>query len=89
MAWDPPYHYRYRVVEGSPFVCHQGDVQLEERNGGTELTWRIRFRPRIRGTGAILRMVMQQMLTSALRNRLKPLIESSSGDGYGRQYADN
>ena len=89
VAWDPPFRYRYRVVEGSPFVCHQGDVQLEERNGGTELTWRIRFRPRIRGTGAILRTVMQQMLKSALRNRLKPLIESSSGDGNGRQSADN
>jgi len=76
VGWEPPHVCRYRVVDGSPFVAHQGELQLAERNGGTELTWRIRFRPRVPGTGPLLRALMGRLLESALRQRLKPLVES-------------
>ena len=80
VGWDPPRSCRYRVIAGSPFVEHQGELQLEPRDGGTELTWRIRFRPKLPGTGAALRALLNHMLADALARRLKPLIESRPGD---------
>lgn len=84
VGWDPPYSCRYRVIAGSPFVEHQGELQLEPRNGGTELTWRIRFRPRLPGTGTALRMLLKRMLQDALARRLKPLIETTRRDSIER-----
>ena len=79
VGWDPPHACRYRVIAGSPFVAHQGELLLEPRDGGTELTWRIRYRPKLPGTGAALRALMKRMLADALVRRLKPLIESKTG----------
>ena len=45
LAWNPPHGYRYRVTQGSPFVCHQGEVRLQPVGSATELVWTIRFRP--------------------------------------------
>ena len=52
LAWNPPHAYRYRVTQGSPFVCHQGEIRLQPVGRAIELVWTIRFRPRIPGTGA-------------------------------------
>ncbi len=78
LAWNPPHGYRYRVTQGSPFVCHQGEVQLRPADAATELVWTIRFRPRIPGTGALLRRILDRMLRRMLRERLKPLVESAA-----------
>jgi catechol 2,3-dioxygenase-like lactoylglutathione lyase family enzyme len=77
--WQPPVGYRYRVIEGSPLVCHQGEVRLRDVGGETELAWTIRFRPRIPGTGGLLRTLLQRMLRDMLGQRLKALIEAESG----------
>ncbi|MGW4772626.1 SRPBCC family protein [Nocardia sp. NPDC004278] len=77
-AWQPPRTYRYRVVEGSPVVCHQGQITLTPRGSGTQLRWTIRFRPRLILTGALLRRVLETKLGAALRDGLKPLIEGES-----------
>ena len=34
LAWNPPHGYRYRVTQGSPFVCHQGEVRLQPVGSG-------------------------------------------------------
>ncbi|MBK5356582.1 SRPBCC family protein [Pseudomonas sp. TH41] len=73
--WQPPHSLRYRVTEGSPFICHQGEILLRDLGQATELTWRIRFRPKLPGTGNLLRCLLQRMLGAMLLKRLKPLIE--------------
>ena len=78
LAWNPPYGYRYRVTQGSPFVCHQGEVRLQPVGEATELVWAIRFRPRLPGTGALLRTILGSALGNALRERLKPLVEADA-----------
>ena len=75
LAWNPPHGYRYRVTQGSPFVCHQGEVRLQPVGQATELVWTIRFRPRLPGTGALLRWILGDAVRKALRERLKPLVE--------------
>lgn len=67
VGWEPQQRLRYRIVDGSPFICHQGEMRLRPLGDKTELTWRIRFRPRIPGTGSILRAVASRMLDSADR----------------------
>lgn len=75
IGWQPPHHLRYRVTQGSPFVCHQGEILLRELGQATELIWRIRFRPKLPGTGHLLRALLQRMLGTMLVKRLKPYIE--------------
>jgi catechol 2,3-dioxygenase-like lactoylglutathione lyase family enzyme/uncharacterized protein YndB with AHSA1/START domain len=86
--YEPPRLYRYRVTKGSPFVCHQGEIRLTPRGGRTELTWTIRFRPKLPGTGRLLAAGFSRVLDRMLRISLKPYIEwratASSADGEAR-----
>ena len=75
-AHEPPSTYRYRVTRGSPFVCHQGEIRLRAEGDKTELTWSIRFRPRLPGTGRILAIVLSRLLGRMLRTGLKPHVEA-------------
>ena len=65
-AFEPPKRMEYRVVSGLPVRDHLGEVLFESVDGGTELTWKVRFRPRIPGTGWLLgravRLGLSQML---------------------------
>jgi uncharacterized protein YndB with AHSA1/START domain len=74
---EAPRLIRYRVIAGSPFVCHQGEIRLEPDGGGTTITWSVRFRPRIPCTGALLERLFGRLLGSAMRNRLAPRIEGA------------
>ena len=74
--YDAPRVYRYRITKGSPFVCHQGEIRLEARGQRTELTWTIRFRSKLPGTGRLLAAGFSRVLDRILRTSLKPYIES-------------
>ena len=76
LACAAPATYRYRVTKGSPFTCHQGEIQLRERGDQTELTWSIRFRPRLPGTGRLLAAMLSWLLERVLRSGLKPHVEA-------------
>ncbi len=75
VAFEPPALYRYQVTEGSPFICHQGEIRLRARGDQTELTWRIRFRPKLPGTGRPLATGLNWLLGRVLRSGLKPHLE--------------
>jgi uncharacterized protein YndB with AHSA1/START domain len=74
IGWDAPRSLRYRLLEGAPITCHQGKVDLRPVPGGSEVTWRIRYRPRIPGTARIVRRAIEKLLDEALP-RLKSEIE--------------
>ena len=76
LAYDAPRLYRYRVTKGSPFVCHQGEVRLRAVGDETELTWQIRFRPRVPGTGRALAFALSRTLRRVLRSGLRPHLEA-------------
>jgi catechol 2,3-dioxygenase-like lactoylglutathione lyase family enzyme/uncharacterized membrane protein len=75
-GWDPQRSLDYRLMEGAPISCHHGRVDLKSVAGGTELTWSIRYRPKIPGTSGLVRRAMDKMLGDALP-RLKRLAESA------------
>jgi uncharacterized protein YndB with AHSA1/START domain/catechol 2,3-dioxygenase-like lactoylglutathione lyase family enzyme len=74
--YEAPRVYRYRIVKGSPFICHQGEIRLEPRGERTELTWTIRFRPKLPGIGRLVAAGFSRVLDRMLRTGLKPYIES-------------
>jgi catechol 2,3-dioxygenase-like lactoylglutathione lyase family enzyme/carbon monoxide dehydrogenase subunit G len=74
---EAPRLVRYRVIAGSPFVCHQGEIRLEPEGAGTRICWTVRFRPRIPGTGGLLSVVFGRMLGSAMRDGLTRQIEKA------------
>lgn len=74
---EEPRLIRYRVIKGSPFTCHQGEIRLEPADGGTDITWVVRFRPKIPGTGALLARIFRRALGSAMRGGLKRRIEQA------------
>ncbi len=81
IAANPQQKLRYRVIEGSPLTCHQGEITLNRSGGHTELHWSIRFRPKVPGTGALLQKVLQARLRAMLDEHLKPYIEKSTAPG--------
>lgn len=41
--YDEPTHFSYGIISGAPVKDHRGDVVLEERDGGTHMTYRVTF----------------------------------------------
>ena len=78
---SPLQRLRYRVIEGSPLTCHQGEITLKQTGDHTELVWSIRFRPKVAGTGAVLQKVLQAKLRTMLDEHLKPYIEKNTAAG--------
>ncbi len=79
IADNPPCSYRYRVIKGSLFVCHQGELLVRPHGDGTALTWKIRFRPRIPGTGGLIAArfgrALNRMMTTRLRRHVERLAQ--------------
>ena len=84
IAENPPDSSRYRIIKGSPLVCHQGELLLRPRGDGTAVTWKIRFRPRIPGTGRLIAAgfshALNRMMTTRLRRHVEHLVEQGDVD---------
>jgi catechol 2,3-dioxygenase-like lactoylglutathione lyase family enzyme/uncharacterized protein YndB with AHSA1/START domain len=75
VAVDPGRHIRYRVIEGSPFIYHLGDIRVTPQGRGTRVDWAIRFRSRLPLLGGLWRFVLQRMLERMLHQRFKAHVE--------------
>lgn len=71
----PERRIRYRVIEGSPFSYHLGDIVVSPAGEQTTVTWSIRFRSKVPLLGGLLRRALQPMLSKMLLTGLKPHIE--------------
>jgi hypothetical protein len=58
----PGRRFSYVHVRGLPLRDYRGDVDLTPARGGTDITWRASFRPRVPGTGWIWRLGVRRML---------------------------
>lgn len=41
--YESPTHFSYGIISGPPVKNHRGDVVLEEKDGGTHMTYRVTF----------------------------------------------
>ena len=72
--WIPGQGYRYRILEGSPFVGYWAHVQLTPEGDLTRVDWIIRYRSKIPGLGGVLRKVIVSKFDAALQ-ALKERVE--------------
>jgi uncharacterized protein YndB with AHSA1/START domain len=65
-AFEPPTRMAYRLVAGAPVRDHEGVVRFEPDGVGTRVTWTVRFRPVVPGTGWLLRRILERSLRDVL-----------------------
>jgi uncharacterized protein YndB with AHSA1/START domain len=70
-AFDPPSRMAYRLVAGAPVRDHEGQVRFEPDGSGTKVTWSVRFRPLVPGTGWLLRAMLSRSLRDVLARLAK------------------
>lgn len=69
LAYERPKRMAYRISAGVPVRDHHAEIVLEPDGAGTRVLWSVRFRPRVPGTGWLLRPLFE----AALRGMLSQL----------------
>lgn len=64
--FDPPKCMAYRLVAGIPVREYEGEVHFEPGPVGTRVTWRVRFKATIPGTGPLLGRGIRRYLVGVL-----------------------
>jgi uncharacterized protein YndB with AHSA1/START domain len=75
-AFKPGERLEYTLVEGAPIRDHAGDVVLTPDGEGTRITWTVRFRPLIPGTGWLLERLLRKGLEQSLEG-LRQMAEAA------------
>jgi uncharacterized protein YndB with AHSA1/START domain len=70
-AFKPGERLEYTLVEGAPIRDHTGEMILTPDADGTRVTWRVRFRPLIPGTGWLLARMLRSGLDRSLEGLRK------------------
>lgn len=65
-AFEPERRLVYEVVEGAPFRDHRGEMRLEPDGDATRVHWRVTLRPRVPGSGWLLRRAVSRLLGRGL-----------------------
>ena len=64
VAYDPPRHLAYVLLNGQRRHGYRADVELTPLpDGGTRIAWTGSFRPPLPGTGPLLRAVFSRLVT--------------------------
>ncbi len=72
-AFDPPKRMAYRLVAGAPVRDHSGEVLFDADGAGTRVTWKVRCRPLIPGTGWLIRRALESGLRDVLARLAKSI----------------
>lgn len=63
----PDRRFSYLNLSGLPVRDYRGDVDLEPAADGTRIRWRISFRPKVPGTGRLLRWGIERFAKQCAR----------------------
>ncbi|MEJ2766344.1 SRPBCC family protein [Photobacterium sp. MCCC 1A19761] len=62
-------HLHYKIIEGAPLNEHGGWIRFESLSADKSLIhYRIKFSPRIRGTGWFIKLLLEKSIKKALAN---------------------
>ena len=67
VRYDESSGFGYILLSGLPLRDYRGDVDLEPVDGGTRVTWRSTFRPKVPLTGALSQRAMQKFIEGLVR----------------------
>jgi Polyketide cyclase / dehydrase and lipid transport len=76
VGFEPPRRYAYEIVSGLPIRDYVAEVLVSPLPAnGTEVRWQARFRPKIPGTGWVLKRLLQ----GAVRKGAEALVRRADG----------
>ena len=76
VGFEPPRRYVYEIISGLPIRDYVAEVLFSPLAGdGTEVRWQARFRPKIPGTGWVLKRLLQ----GAVRKGADALVRRADG----------
>jgi hypothetical protein len=78
VEFEPPRRLAYELLSGLPLRDYRGEITLTEADGGTEITWRSEFEPKIPGTGGLFRRALGKFIADAAK-RLAAEAERRAG----------
>lgn len=62
-------HLHYRIINGGPVIEHGGWIQVHSLNADTSnIQYRISFSPKIKGTGWLIKLILEKSIRKALAN---------------------
>ncbi|MGH2979183.1 MAG: SRPBCC family protein [Solirubrobacterales bacterium] len=65
-VYEPPSRFGYRLLSGLPLRGYEASITLAEApGGGTDITWRSQFDPRIPLTGGLFRRALGRFIRDA------------------------
>lgn len=59
---NPPNSISYRLLSGAPVKDYTGEIYIEPIKTNTLLTWKIQFKPKILGTGWIVKIFVKRTI---------------------------
>lgn len=72
-AWQPGYGYDYKLTRGAPVREHAGSARILPSGAHNVVQWRIQFRPRIPGSGALIQWLLRVLIKHVLLTLKKQL----------------
>jgi hypothetical protein len=65
-VFEPPSRFGYRLLSGLPLRDYEATITLADApDGGTDITWRSQFEPKIPFTGGFFRRILQTFMADA------------------------
>jgi uncharacterized protein YndB with AHSA1/START domain len=72
-GFDPPKRMTYALTAGMPVREYEAEILLEPHGAGTALTWRVRLRPSIPGSGWLLRRLTRRAISDLVERLTRHL----------------
>jgi len=67
-VFDPPTRFGYRLLSGLPLRDYEAGITLADAaEGGTDITWRSQFEPKIPLTGGFFRRILQTFMEETVQ----------------------
>jgi uncharacterized protein YndB with AHSA1/START domain len=67
VGFEPPRRFAYELRSGIPIRDYHAEVRLSPVAGGTRIEWRSTFRPKLPGTGGLVRRRLQDFVAGVAR----------------------
>lgn len=62
IAYEPPHRFAYKILSGLPVRDHVGTVELQPKDGGTELTYAVKTTPTIPLAGSVFMLALKKAI---------------------------
>jgi uncharacterized protein YndB with AHSA1/START domain len=62
IAYERPYRFSYKILSGLPVRDHVGTVELEPKDGGTEITYAVKTTPTIPLAGPVFMAILKKAI---------------------------